>query len=113
MNPGRLRHRIQLQRRMTTRNTAGERSDNWLTYDTVSADVRPLLTAQRRREEGLEAGQVMTQIEIEVVMRYHPQVKAEDRAVFGDKLLDIVKIPINVGNRNAEMRLLCREVENG
>ena len=65
---GQLRHRVQIQKNYPTR-TAGVRTDDWRTLETVYARVEPL-----RGSEGSTASQKESIQESRVTMRYRPNV---------------------------------------
>lgn len=104
MRAGRLRHRITLERESVTRNQFKEEVREWQPYAKRWADVRPL-----GGKEFWAAQQVIDDLTHEVRLRFMPGINAKDRVVFAGRVFDIVAPPVNVGERNRELVLMCRE----
>lgn len=66
MNPGQLRHRIELQRKVTTRDAAtGELLESWATVDEVWSRITPLSA-----RDFVAAQAVQSQITARIVLRW-------------------------------------------
>ena len=101
---GRLRHRITIQTRTQTQDAYGQPSDTWSTLATVWARIE-----DARGNERLAALQVRAEVSRMVTIRYLSTVTERCRVVWGDRTLEIVEIVVPE-NRNAEMRLMCKEI---
>jgi len=104
MNPGRLRHRVNLQRKRITRDAYGEEAIEWTTYATVWAAIEPL-----QGQERFGAQQVKATTSHRVIIRYVKGVKAEDRVLYGSRALEINQV-LNPDERNQQLTLICSEV---
>jgi len=103
MEPGKLRHRVNLQRRTTTQSATGQPTVAWTTYAARWASVRPL-----QGREFMLAKQVAADVTTEIKLRYLGGVTAEDRVLFGSRIYDINTV-INTDERNVELVLMCKE----
>lgn len=104
MKAGRLRHRITLERETVTKNQFGEEVPEWAPYATRWAEVRP-----QGGKEFWAAQQVIDDLSHEVRLRYMPGIQAKDRLIYDGRVFDIVSPPVNVGERDRELVLMCRE----
>lgn len=104
MRAGRLHHRITLERETVTKNEFGEEVSAWEPYATRWAEVRP-----QGGKEFWAAQQVIDDLSHEVRLRYMPGIRSKDRLLFKGRVFDIVSPPVNVGERNVELVLMCRE----
>jgi len=68
MRAGRLRHRLQLQQKVKTRDpNSGETVVEWQTQKTVSAEIAPASAS-----EFIESGATQAQISAKITIRYRP-----------------------------------------
>lgn len=103
MRAGQLRHRVELQRRKEGTDDFGEPTDEWETYATVWAAVRPLQGRDR-----WAAQQVNAEVTHEVEIRHRSDVKAEHRIKHGDRVLRI-EAPFDPDERGARLMMPCSE----
>ena len=103
MNAGRLRHRVAIQRRTTSRGTAGEVLLTWLTYATVWAAVEPL-----SGREAVAMKEVHASANVRVTLRWRKDLRAQDRLLFGARVFEINGIT-DVGGRQRWLELACTE----
>ena len=104
MEPGRMRHRIRIQRLSQVRNEFGESENSWEDAAIVWASIQPV--SGREFLEGMKAQAEVTH---KVTIRYNPAVKASMRVLFGERVLDILHI-IDTWERHHEMVLMCKEL---
>lgn len=101
MKAGRLRHRVTIQKPVETQNTYGEAEVRWQDVATVWASVEPL-----RGREYLAAKQMVSEVEVRVVIRYMAGITAKMKVVHGsDEYL--IETVINVMERDREIQLMC------
>lgn len=105
MRPGRLRHRVVVQRATDAIDQYGDQTKSWANLATVWAAVEPLngrelFTAQQTQS------QVSTRITIRPIVGQ--TITSKDRIKFGSRYFDIQSV-INVEERNIELQLLCVE----
>lgn len=81
---GMLRHRVELQRPVTTKNSAGEIESDWETVDTVWAGIEPLSA-----REFIAAQQMNSAVSVRVTIRYRADVTAAMRLVRGATVYNI------------------------
>lgn len=106
MRPGKMRHRVALQRYTATQNSHGEEAKTYTALDTVWASVEPLTG-----KELLSAQQTESSIDLRVRVRYSSTIstlRPKDRVVFGSRTFEILSV-INPGERNAQLELMCKE----
>lgn len=108
MRAGRLRHRIDIERReLSAANAYGERTQEWQTYVTsIPADIRSLVG-----RELIAARQVVEHVSHIVSIRYGSNVEGLDstcRVKFGSRTFSISHVA-NVEERNVEVLLYCEE----
>jgi SPP1 family predicted phage head-tail adaptor len=102
LDPGRLRQRVQLQRRTTVTDERGGSADVWTTYACTWADVRPV-----RGRDFVAAAQPQATFDCMVVMRWRTDVLPADRVLWGAQPLEVVGQPINVQGLGVAMELMC------
>ncbi|AMO58116.1 hypothetical protein GZ77_20490 [Endozoicomonas montiporae] len=105
MNPGRLRHRITLQRFTKARNDFGEVIEEWEELGKCWAEVKPV-----NGKETFVAQQFVAQSTHEVWMRFRKDIKASDRVIDHHGNVLEIKTPIDIGGRGRQLKLLCRQV---
>ena len=103
MEAGKLRHKIEIQSPLETRDTNGEVSTVWIATGIVWASVEPL----SGRELWL-AQQIQSEVSVRIRLRYLRGITTGHRVNFGGRLFDI-KAAINAAERNEELELLCTE----
>ena len=105
MRAGLLRHRVSLQHRAIARNSWGDETNTWNTYDTVWASIRPLSGNERAAQ-----AQAQTEISHDIRIRYHKVVKPQHRISYGDRVFEINAV-IDVEERKRELQLMCTEAQ--
>ena len=107
MNPGRLRHLVNIQKQVETQNAYGEPEVTWSNIaEKVWCQIEPL-----RGREYFAAKQINADIEARVIMRYRNDVTAKMRLMHGTNEYYIYSI-INVDERDREIQLMCtRSIE--
>ena len=112
MRAGTLRHKVTIQRLDGTLDAAGVENQTWVDVATVRAAIEPL-----RGDERFTAQQEVAQVTTRIRMRFlKDSVVAKMRVQFIDlaqdpdltRLYDILAV-INVGQRDREMHLMCKE----
>ncbi len=103
MQAGKLRHRVTINQKATTRDAAGAEIEAWTTFDVVWGSVEPM-----RGQEYLEANRIGAAVDTRIRIRYLSGVLPSMQVVFGAHTYNIVSV-INVGERNIEMQLMCKE----
>lgn len=108
MNPGRLRHSIEIQRPLRTVDAyAINRTDNWQTVCTLRADIQSAAGT-----ETIAAGRVAFTITHVVTIRHDARVNNAERVVWGDRSFQIVEIKEDRTFARV-MVLKCAEVIEG
>jgi SPP1 family predicted phage head-tail adaptor len=106
MNPGRLRHKIDIQQELTTQNTYGEPTHSWVTFlSSVPASIEPI-----RGREYFASDKMNAEITHRIRMRFRLGVKAKMRVKYCGRYFDI-ESAINVDEGNEWYELMCREVD--
>ena len=103
MKIGKLRHRILIEQAAETRDADGSVIEAWSAYATVQASIEPLSA-----REYFAAQSTQADVTHRINLRYLAGVTPKMRVSYGSRLFDILSV-INVGERNRELQLICRE----
>lgn len=103
---GQLRHRIQLQSRVSIANNYGERvPSGWTTYATVWARVEPVGGG-----EGIQAGRTVEERSYRVTIRHRSDVEGKHTILLSDgRRLQIDNV-VNLDERGAYSEITATEV---
>jgi SPP1 family predicted phage head-tail adaptor len=104
MNPGDLRQRLTIQRKVPTQSSSGEEDPNWSTLATVWGSAEPL-----RGQEYLEANRLQADLDIRFRIRYRDGISPNMRVKHGDRYYNIVSV-IHVKEQRREIQLMCKEL---
>lgn len=113
MNPGRLRHRVRIEKEDYLRDShgdiirdpiTGETSRGWVEVATVWAAVEPL-----QGREFFESGAVQSQVTTRIRMRYRPGLTPAMRLVHGDDVHEIEAI-IDPQTRHEQLQIMCKRL---
>lgn len=101
-----LNRRVTIQRLVEVGKTELEEPiTDWQDVCTVWAKVEPL-----QGREYWAARRVNGEVSTRVTIRYRPGLDNSMRLKHGDRVLELVSPPINIGERDVELQLLCKEV---
>lgn len=89
MNPGRLRHRVQIQQHSTGQSASGAVVDTWTTLATVWASVQPLLG-----REFWQARQENAVVSTKIRMRWNGVLQPRHRIVHAGRWFDVVSVAL-------------------
>lgn len=104
LNIGRLRHRIELLKYMTTRDpVTGIVTEGWNVVAKRWATVEPL-----RGRKWFEAQQVQAEVTHQIYMRYMPDITPDMRIRFRGRDFD-VNVVRNIEERNEALDILATE----
>lgn len=110
INAGKYRHVVTFQRLRDTPNGYGEISksvdSNWEDAFKARVQILPLSGKEVIAREG-EKGEISHKI----YMRYQSGVDSTMRIIFGSRIFEITSPPIVFEEKNQEMNLLVRELE--
>ena len=105
MNPGRFRHKIDIQQELTTQNTHGEATQTWVNFVSgVYCSIEPI-----RGKEFFASDIVNAEVDHRIRMRYMTGIHPKQRVVYCNRVFDIISA-INVQERNKDMELMVKEV---
>ena len=105
MNPGELNSRISILKEMKVPDDQGGYIVNYAPRVILWAMITTLTAKTLDQYE-----QLSPELLHRVVIRYRRDVAVTDRIQYGDRLFEQIGPPINEGERNAYLRLECREV---
>ncbi len=91
---GKLRNRIEVQRRATTKDSLGQPADTWITVARCWARVRPISGREFYAQSGEHA-----ELTHEVTFRYGTDCKAQDRIVHAGRFFDVQSV-VDIEERN-------------
>lgn len=103
--PGELRHRITIQKPVSTQDEFGQPTDSWDNVITLWAKVEDLSGREYFIAQQVPASQVNARITI----RWRVGIKSEMRIVHGDRILNI-KAVLDPDGRRKWLHLMCQEV---
>jgi SPP1 family predicted phage head-tail adaptor len=104
MRPGKLRHRVTLQKIESVRQPGGTYEEQLVDVATVWANIIP-----KRGTERYQAQQIESELSHTIVLRYRSDVTPQMKVKYGERLFDIESV-INVGERNRKMEIEAIEV---
>ena len=104
MNAGVLRHRIAITQRTITQNSIGEPVKTWSTYLSTNANIEPL-----KGREFIDGIATQSEVTHKVRLRYRGGIVPTMRVSFCGRIFEIMYV-INVGERNREINLYCKEI---
>ena len=103
MRIGKLRRRITIERVTETQDTDGAVLETWSTYATVQASIE-LISGR----EYFAAQSTQADVTHRIRIRYLSGIVPKMRVSYNSRIFDILSV-INVGERNRELQLMCRE----
>lgn len=104
INPGLLRHRVEIQEAVEVNDTFGQPIPAWEElYQNVKSSV-----TQLRGDELYQARQIHAEVTHEVIARYRAGVIPKHRILWGEKVLDILWVD-NLEGRNLILTILAKE----
>ena len=103
MRIGKLRRRITIERVTETQDTDGAVLETWSTYATVQASIEPI-----SGREYFAAQSTQADVTHRIRIRYLSGIVPKMRVSYNSRIFDILSV-INVGERNRELQLMCRE----
>ncbi len=104
MNPGKMRHKIELQQRKMEQDSHGEQVDTWTTQRTVFAGIETVRGREFEQGEALQS-----EVTHKVTVRYDATLTPDMRIKYGDRYFQILH-RINKNERDRQYELMCREV---
>jgi len=105
MNIGRLRHRVTILRKTSERDGFGSEIVTWQPLKQCWAEI---ITEPGR--EYMSADQVKAETEIEVTLRYTPDITVKDRVEYAGKTYDIVSAT-DKDFKHRQTVLTCKEID--
>ena len=87
MNPGKLRHRVEVQAETATPDEGGGWASAWTTAATVWAMVEPLSGRER-----MWGGAVLGEVTHRVTMRYRAGLTPANRLVYAGRVFDLLAV---------------------
>lgn len=104
---GALRHRVELQKNVTSENEFGEEEENWVVIDTVWAGIEEQETGEMDRETDQTRVQ---ETDTEITIRYQEDVNETMRVVDTDSGNEYdIQAVANQEMKDHELKLLCRK----
>ena len=105
MNPGELSCRITLLQEMKVADDQGGYRATYTPRITLWAKITTLTAKTLDQYE-----QLTPELLHRIVIRYRRDVAVTDRIQYGSRLFEQIGPPVNEGEKNAYLRLECREV---
>lgn len=104
MNPGKLRHKIAIERKTTIKDAEGISKESWVQFTAPWAAIIPLIGREK-----IQAAAISAEASIRVEIRYKAGITAEMRVNYGGRILELVAPPLDIEERHVEMHLYCKE----
>lgn len=105
MNPGELNCRVTLLEEVKTEDGQGGYVTAYEPRGTVWGKITPLAVKTLDQYE-----QLSPILLHRIIIRYRRDVAVTDRIQYGSRVFELIGPPINEGEKNAFLRLECREV---
>lgn len=103
MEPGRLRHRIIIERVAVAGDSMGQGTETWTTFSTVWGDIQPL-----RGRDFIAAQASNSEVTTKVIIRYLAGISPKWRLKYGTQVYQILEM-INPGMKNVSLEFMCKE----
>lgn len=103
-SPADLNKRITLQYPTKVGDGMGGFTNTWADAATIWAGIWPL-----RGDEAMAAAQAGGTITHRIRIRYRAKIRTSWRVKFGNRYFNIAGPPVNIGEENRWMDLLCKE----
>lgn len=103
MRSGLLRHKIEIQERVTKRDSMGGEMVTWQPFTYAWASISPL-----SGREYFLAKQVQASVSHKMIMRYQPGIKPYHRIQWGERNFNIDAI-LNENEANKSLIIFCTE----
>ena len=103
MRIGKLRHRITIDQVTEIQDTDGAVLESWSQYAVVQASIEPI-----SGREYFAAQSTQADVTHRISLRYRSGITPKMRVNYASRIFDILSV-INVGERNRELQLMCRE----
>jgi SPP1 family predicted phage head-tail adaptor len=103
MRAGPMRHRITIETPIETQSSDGSIRKIWETFTTLWALIEPLAG-----REYFAAQREQADVSHRIRMRYTGGIDHKMRVLIGSRIFEIESV-INVGERDRELILMCRE----
>jgi SPP1 family predicted phage head-tail adaptor len=100
---GKLRHRITIEQVAETQDSDGSVIETWSTFANAQASIDPI-----SGREYFAAQTTQADVTHRISLRFISGVIPKMRVKYGSRNFDILSV-INVGERNRELQLMCRE----
>lgn len=105
MNPGLLRHRVQLQAAVEARvSSKVNPQKTYATYATVYAAIEPM-----SGREFWNARQVDADVTGKVTIRFRTDVSAGHKIVYGTRTLEVASPPMDMDGRRRYLQMVVKE----
>ncbi len=107
VDAGKLDRKITFQTKGTSRDSelGTERAGDWIDHATVSAEVQDVLPS---RAERLDETINITRRPVRIRMRYRRDITGDMRIRYGDRILQVVSGPAEMGRREG-LELMAEE----
>jgi SPP1 family predicted phage head-tail adaptor len=103
LNIGKLRHRIAIEQVTETQDTDGSVIETCSIFAAMQASIEPI-----SGREYIAAQSTQADVTHRINLRYMPGITPKMRVNYNSRIFDILSV-INVGERNRELQLMCRE----
>lgn len=103
MRAGLLRHKVTIQTATETQDAIGQRVSTWAALATRWAAIEPMTGREYHGSEALQS-----EVTHKIRLRHVEDVTAKMRVIYGSRTFEIISA-INVGERDKQLHLMCRE----
>ncbi len=104
MRGGPLRHRITIEAPVESQGSDGSTLTTWETFAEAWASIEPLIGREYFAQQREQAA-----VSHKIRMRHRPGITHQMRVSWGARLFEIESV-LNIGERNREIVLMCKEV---
>ena len=104
MDFSKLRHKITIQKSISTIDSFGSEVNAWSDVCTVWASIEPI-----KGREFFAAQKENAETTVRICIRYRTGISADMQILYGNKVFEINAI-IDVEERHIELQLMCKEL---
>jgi SPP1 family predicted phage head-tail adaptor len=108
MNPGELRHRIEIEKSVLVDNPNNEQEKQWTFFKKIWAKIDCVGNGRKQ----IQAGKESTSLNYEITIRFTKDIDNSMRIKYGSKIFNIDHV-VNYKELNRELHLFCTFQEEG
>lgn len=107
MNAGKLRHQIDIEKKLTTRDAYGGEKVSFKRVISTRCSITYM-----NGKDGFTSDQFYGKNIIKLRLRYYPNISISDRIIYNDRIFDIIPPVKNINEKNRYLEIIAEEEIN-